>query len=77
MSLFKECIDYAVKTKQERRVLNYLLIQLGLMRSELKFKSSYNMKACQFALRETLNKKSLASDYIKNTLTVFLDKGET
>lgn len=74
MSLYKECVDYAVKTKQERRVLNYMLIQLGLMRSELKFKSSYNMKSCQYALRETLHKKPLASEYMKNTFKVFLDK---
>lgn len=74
MSLYKMCIDYAVETKQERRVVNYLLIQLGLMRSEQKFKTSYNLKSCQYALRETLNKKSLGSDYMKNTLKVFLDQ---
>ncbi|XP_065357728.1 ran GTPase-activating protein [Calliphora vicina] len=76
MSLFKECIDYAVETKQERRILNYLLIQLGLMRSELKFNSAYNLKSCQYALRETLNQKPLASKLMKNTLQVFLDQVE-
>ena len=74
MSLYEMCVDHAVETKQERRVVNYLLIQLGLMRCEQKFKTSYNIKSCQYALRETLNKKSLSSDYMKNTLTVFLDQ---
>ena len=74
MSLYEMCIDHAVKTKQERRVVNYLLIQLGLMRSEQKCKTSFNIKSCQYALRETLNKKSLGSDYMKNVLTLFLDK---
>ncbi|XP_073823418.1 ran GTPase activating protein [Musca autumnalis] len=74
MSLYKECVDYAVKTKQERRVLNYLLQQLGLLRSEMKFQSSYNLKSCRYALRETLYKKPLASEHMKNTFKVFLEQ---
>ncbi|XP_075150152.1 ran GTPase activating protein [Haematobia irritans] len=74
MSLYMECVDYAVKTKQERRVLNYLLQQLGLLRSEKKFQSSYNLKSCRYALRETLYKKSLASEHMKNTFKVFLEQ---
>uniref|UniRef100_A0A1I8N6C2 Ran GTPase-activating protein n=1 Tax=Musca domestica TaxID=7370 RepID=A0A1I8N6C2_MUSDO len=74
MSLYKECVDYAIKTKQERRVLNYLLQQLGLLRSEIKFKSLYNLKSCRYALRETLYKKPLASEYMKNTFKVFLEQ---
>ncbi|XP_061390248.1 ran GTPase-activating protein [Musca vetustissima] len=74
MSLYKECVDYAVKTKQERRVLNYLLQQLGLLRSEMKFQSAYNLKSCRYALRETLYKKPLASEHMKNTFKVFLEQ---
>ena len=75
-ALYKEAIDYAVKTKQETRILNYLLIQLGLLRSEEKFKSSYNLKSCRYALKETLSRQSVASDHMKNAFQVFLDKVE-
>ena len=76
MSLYKEAIDYAVQTKQEKRVLNYLLIQLGLLRSEQKFNSSYDLKSCRYALKETLKKQNIASDHMKNAFQVFLDKSE-
>lgn len=75
-SLYKEIVDYAVKTKQERRILNYLLMQLGLLRSEEKFSTQYNLKSCRYALRKTLQSESLASDSMKNTFEVFLDQLE-
>ncbi|XP_036321813.1 ran GTPase-activating protein [Rhagoletis pomonella] len=74
-TLFKETVDYAVQTKQERRVLNYLLMQLGLLRSEEKFSSAYDLKSCRYALRETLKANpQLGSEHMRNVLNVFLQQ---
>ncbi|KAL9875472.1 ran GTPase-activating protein [Glossina fuscipes] len=74
VALYQETADYAVQTKQERRITNYLLMQLGLLRCEEKFHTEYNMKSCRFALRQTLSKKSIDSVYMKNTFQVFLNQ---
>lgn len=74
-ALYKETVDYAVQTKQERRVLNYLLMQLGLLRSEEKFNSAYDLKSCRYALRETLKANpQLGSEHIRNAFNVFLNQ---
>ncbi|XP_067625568.1 ran GTPase-activating protein [Eurosta solidaginis] len=74
-TLFKELIDCAVETKQERRILNYMLMQLGLLKSEEKFNSSYDLKSCRYALRETLKENpQLASEYMRNAFDVFLQQ---
>ncbi|KAH8413027.1 hypothetical protein KR009_007450 [Drosophila setifemur] len=74
VSLFQATFEYALKTKQETRVLNYVLKQLGLLRCEEPFKSDYDVKNCRFALREALNKPQFANDNIKNTFKVFLER---
>ncbi|EDW27296.1 GL21210 [Drosophila persimilis] len=73
-SLFQATFDYAVKTKQETRVVNYVLKQLGLLRCEEAFKTEYDVKSCRYALREALKKPQFANDNIKNTFKLFLDK---
>ncbi|KAM8715158.1 hypothetical protein ACLKA7_002239 [Drosophila subpalustris] len=74
ISLYQATFDYAIKTKQETRVLDYYLKQLGLLRSEEHFKSDYDVKSCRYALREALSKQQFANDNIKNTFQLFLDK---
>lgn len=74
ISLYQATFDYAIQTKQESRVLEYVLKQLGLLRSEERFKSDYDVKNCRYALREALSKPQFANDNIKNTFKVFLDK---
>ncbi|XP_022224953.1 ran GTPase-activating protein [Drosophila obscura] len=74
VSLFQATFDYALKTKQETRVLNYVLKQLGLLRCEETFKTDYDVKSCRHALREALQKPHFANDNIKNTFKLFLDK---
>uniref|UniRef100_A0A1A9X068 Ran-GTPase activating protein 1 C-terminal domain-containing protein n=1 Tax=Glossina brevipalpis TaxID=37001 RepID=A0A1A9X068_9MUSC len=71
--LYQETINYAIKNKQERRITNYLLMQLGLLHCEEKFHTEYNKKSCRFALRQTLSSKSIDSAYMKNTFQVFLN----
>uniref|UniRef100_A0A0A1X3E5 Ran GTPase-activating protein n=1 Tax=Zeugodacus cucurbitae TaxID=28588 RepID=A0A0A1X3E5_ZEUCU len=72
-ALYKETVDYAVETKQERRVLNYILMQLGLLRSEEKFTSAYDVKSCRYALRETLKSNpQFGSEHMRNAFNVFL-----
>lgn len=74
ISLYQATFDYAIKTEQESRVLDYYLIQLGLLRSEERFKSEYNLKSCRYALREAIKKENFANDNIKNTFKTFLDQ---
>ncbi|XP_054745002.1 ran GTPase-activating protein [Anastrepha obliqua] len=74
-ALYAETADYAVNTKQERRVLNYVLMQLGLLRSEEKFKSPYDLKSCRYALREALKANpQLGSEYMRNAFNIFLQQ---
>ncbi|XP_034670083.1 ran GTPase-activating protein [Drosophila subobscura] len=73
VSLFQATFDYAVKTKQETRVLNYVLKQLGLLRSEETFKTDYDVKSCRHALREALQKPEFANDSIKKSFKLYLD----
>ncbi|XP_037708112.1 ran GTPase-activating protein isoform X1 [Drosophila subpulchrella] len=74
VSLYQATFDYAIKTKQETRVLNYVLMQLRLLRCEEPFKSDYDVKGCRFALREALKQPKFANDNIKNSFKNFLDK---
>ncbi|KAH8273916.1 hypothetical protein KR044_003414 [Drosophila immigrans] len=74
ISLYQATFDYAIQTNQEARVLDYVLQQLGLLRSEEHFKSDYDVKSCRYALREALGKQQFANDNVKNTFKVFLDK---
>ncbi|KAH8335875.1 hypothetical protein KR074_000576 [Drosophila pseudoananassae] len=75
-SLYQATFDYAIKTKQEKRVLNYVLKQLELLRCEESFKSEYNIKSCRFALSEVLKKPQFANDNIKNTFKIFLQNND-
>lgn len=75
-SLYQATFDYAIKTKQEKRVLNYVLKQLELLRSEESFKSEYNVKSCRYALSEVLKKPQFANDNIKNTFKIFLENND-
>lgn len=77
VELYKAVVDYAVETKQERRITNYLLKQLHLLRSEVKFTSKYNIKSCRHALREALIRGSFSNEYMRNTFQVFLDQFHT
>lgn len=74
VSLYQATFDYAIKTEQESRVLDYYLKQLGLLRSEEHFKSDYNVKSCRYALREAIKRETFANDNIKNTFKIFLDQ---
>ncbi|KAH8378378.1 hypothetical protein KR093_011069 [Drosophila rubida] len=74
ISLYQATFDYAIQTNQETRVVDYVLKQLGLLRSEEHFKSDYDVKSCRYALREALGKQQFANDNVKNTFKVFLDK---
>ncbi|EDW03187.1 ran GTPase-activating protein [Drosophila grimshawi] len=74
VSLLQSTFEYAIKTQQESRVLDYYLKQLGLLRSEEHFKSDYDVKSCRYALREALSKQQFANDNIKNTFQIFLDQ---
>ncbi|KAI8042942.1 ran GTPase-activating protein [Drosophila gunungcola] len=73
VSLYQATFDYALKTKQETRVLNYVLMQLRLLRCEEPFTSDYDVKSCRFALREALKQPKFANDNIKNSFKTFLD----
>ncbi|XP_051858797.1 ran GTPase-activating protein [Drosophila nasuta] len=74
ISLYQATFDYAIQTNQETRVLDYVLKQLGLLRSEEHFKTDYDVKSCRYALREALEKQQFANDNIKNTFKLFLEK---
>ncbi|XP_017033781.1 ran GTPase-activating protein [Drosophila kikkawai] len=74
VSLYQLTFDYAIKTKQETRVTNYVLKQLCLLRCEEPFKSDYNIKSCRFALSEAIRSPQFANDNIKNTFKLFLEK---
>ncbi|ALC39503.1 RanGap [Drosophila busckii] len=74
VSLYKTTFEYAIKTKQEQRVLDYVLKQLCILRSEEPFKSPYDMTNCRYALREVISLSDFANDNIKNTLKVCLDQ---
>ncbi|XP_017845704.1 ran GTPase-activating protein isoform X2 [Drosophila busckii] len=74
VSLYKATFEYAIKTKQEQRVLDYVLKQLCLLRSEEPFKSPYDMTNCRYALREAISQTDFANDNIKNTLKAFMDQ---
>ncbi|XP_017069689.2 ran GTPase-activating protein [Drosophila eugracilis] len=73
VSLYQATFDYAIKTKQETRVLNYVLMQLRLLRCEEPFKSDYDIKSCRFALREALKQPKFANDNIKNSFKTYLE----
>ncbi|XP_030377030.1 ran GTPase-activating protein [Scaptodrosophila lebanonensis] len=74
VSLYQATFDYAVKTQQETRVLDYYLKQLRLLHSEEPFKSDYDVKSCRYALREALSRQQFANDNVKNTFKLFLEK---
>ncbi|ALC47631.1 maker245 [Drosophila busckii] len=74
VSLYKATFEYAIKTKQQQRVLNYVLKQLCLLRSEEPFKSPYDMTNCRYALREAISQADFANADVKNTLKAFLDQ---
>ncbi|EDV54654.1 ran GTPase-activating protein [Drosophila erecta] len=73
ISLYQATFDYAIKTKQETRVLNYVLMQLRLLHCKETFKSDYDVKSCRFALREALKQPTFANDNIKNSFKTFLE----
>ncbi|XP_017004812.2 ran GTPase-activating protein [Drosophila takahashii] len=73
VSLYQAVFDYAIETKQETRVVNYVLMQLRLLRCEEPFKSDYDVKGCRFALREALKQPKFANDNIKNSFKTFLE----
>ncbi|XP_043642563.1 ran GTPase-activating protein [Drosophila teissieri] len=76
ISLYQATFDYAIKTKQETRVLNYVLMQLRLLHCEQTFNSDYDVKSCRFALREALKQPTFANDNIKNSFKTFLESVE-
>ncbi|EDW90416.1 ran GTPase-activating protein [Drosophila yakuba] len=76
ISLYQATFDYAIKTKQETRVLNYVLMQLRLLHCDQTFNSDYDVKSCRFALREALKQPTFANDNIKNSFKTFLESVE-
>lgn len=55
VELYKDCFEYARKTNQTARVYRFVLIQLGLLKSEDKtFKPAYNVTACRSALQQAI-----------------------
>lgn len=74
VDLYKTIANYAEEMKQVRRVTNYLLKQLHLLRSEVKFTSNYDMTNCHVALREALRRNAVNNEYMRNTFQVFLDQ---
>ncbi|XP_017050524.2 ran GTPase-activating protein [Drosophila ficusphila] len=74
VSLYQATFDYALKTNQETRVLNYVLMQLRLLRCEEPFKSDYDVKSCRYALREAIKQPQFANDRIKNSFKTFLEQ---
>ncbi|XP_033170216.1 ran GTPase-activating protein [Drosophila mauritiana] len=77
VSLYQATFDYAIKTKQETRVLNYVLMQLRLLPCKEAFHSDYDVKSCRFALREALKQPTFANDNIKNSFKTFLEGAES
>nr|AKC00915.1 Ran GTPase activating protein [Drosophila melanogaster] len=77
VSLYQATFDYAIKTKQETRVLNYVLMQLRLLPCKEVFHSDYDVKNCRFALREALKQPTFANDNIKNSFKTFLEGAES
>lgn len=74
VDLYKTLVNYAVETQQVRRITNYLLKQLHLLRSEVKFRSKYDLNNCHFALREALRRNAVNDEYMRNTFDVFLSQ---
>ncbi|XP_055855857.1 ran GTPase-activating protein [Episyrphus balteatus] len=74
VALYADSFAYAQEVDQVTRVMNFFLIQLGLLKSEQKeFKPAYNLKGCRYAFRETLKQKELPIE-VKQTFTLFLDR---
>ncbi|XP_037052320.1 ran GTPase-activating protein [Bradysia coprophila] len=71
--LYKECFEYAEKTNQLKRVTNFFLYQLGLLKHEDKsFHLIFNVDACRSALQYAIKQNSLPSE-ISNTFQVFFN----
>jgi len=74
MDMFKASFDYASKKNLEKHVMEYYLIQLGLLKSTIDFKPLYDFKSCRYALRETMLQRSISSEIVKDGLKAFQEE---
>lgn len=73
-ALYKECIDFAVKTAQVTRIRNFFLLQLGLLKSEDKqFKPLHDVTACRYALESAMRTHEFPEE-LKNMFQCFLER---
>ncbi|KAJ6646104.1 Ran GTPase-activating protein [Pseudolycoriella hygida] len=71
--LFNDCYEFAEKTNQVKRVNNFFLYQLGLLKHEDKnFHLVYDIKACRAALQHAIKKNSIPAE-ARSTFELFLN----
>ncbi|XP_053695339.1 ran GTPase-activating protein [Sabethes cyaneus] len=72
-ALLTDAYDYARNNNRLKSLRNFLLIQLGLLKCEdSKFKPSYNVQGCRYALKNAIAKNIVPEDE-QNYFKVFLE----
>lgn len=71
--LFRDAFNYAKDKDRVKSVRNFFLVQLGLLKTEVKeFKPTYNIKSCRTALEHAIKENSLPDDE-KSIFELFLN----
>uniref|UniRef100_A0A8W7PE69 Ran-GTPase activating protein 1 C-terminal domain-containing protein n=1 Tax=Anopheles coluzzii TaxID=1518534 RepID=A0A8W7PE69_ANOCL len=73
LALYKDAFEFARANRRLKSLRNFLLIQLGLLKSEDRsFRPNYNVQNCQRALRDAL-KQNLIPEEETSMFKTFLD----
>ena len=73
-ALYKDCFDFAQSTTQLKRVNNFFLTQLGLLKNEDKaFVPTYDLKACRGAAQHAIKTNTFPAD-VASTFNLFLEQ---
>uniref|UniRef100_A0AAG5DA32 Ran-GTPase activating protein 1 C-terminal domain-containing protein n=1 Tax=Anopheles atroparvus TaxID=41427 RepID=A0AAG5DA32_ANOAO len=73
VALYKDAFDFAKANNRLKSLRNFVLIQLGLLKSEDRsFQPNYNVQGCRHALRSALQKNSVPEEEA-NMFKTFLD----
>uniref|UniRef100_A0A182JSD5 Uncharacterized protein n=1 Tax=Anopheles christyi TaxID=43041 RepID=A0A182JSD5_9DIPT len=73
LALYKDAFEFARTNKRLKSLRNFILIQLGLLKSEDRsFRPNYSVQQCQRALRDAI-KQNLIPEEETNIFKTFLD----
>ncbi|ETN60475.1 ran gtpase-activating protein [Anopheles darlingi] len=73
IALYHDAFDYARANQKMTKLRDFILIQLGLLKSEEPYKPTYNVQSCRYALRMALDQQVVPEEE-QMIFRTFLDR---